>query len=69
MTNQEKIAYYKTLSMEELEKTVDDPNISISDMRIASVILGEKQFELGMYYSTDELMESIFGKNKLVRKG
>lgn len=69
MTNQEKIAYYKTLSMEELEKIADDPNISISDMRIASVILGEKQFELGMYYSTDELMESIFGKNKLVRKG
>ena len=69
MTNQEKIAYYKTLSMEELEKIADDPNISISDMRIASVILGEKQFELGMYYSTDELMESIFGKNKLIRKG
>ena len=53
MTNQEKIAYYKTLSMEELEKIADDPNISISDMRIASVILGENQFELGMYYSTD----------------
>lgn len=69
MTNEEKIAYYKTLSMEELERIADDPNSSISDMRIASIELGRKQFELGMYYSTDELMESIFGKDKLVRKG
>ena len=66
MTNQEKIAYYKTLSMEELEKIADDPNVDISDMRIASIELGRKQEEAGMLYTTCEVLESIFGKNKVV---
>lgn len=68
MTSQEKIEYYKTLSMEELEKIADDPYVDISDMRIASVILTDKQFELGMWYTTEEIMEEIFGKNKMVKE-
>ena len=69
MTNEEKIEYYKTLSMEELEKIADDPNVDISDMRIASVILTDRQYELGMCYTTEEVKESIFGKNTLVKEG
>ena len=41
--------------MEELEKIAYDSNSSLSDMRIASIELGRKQYEQGMYYSTEEV--------------
>ena len=68
MTNEEKMEYYKTLSMEELEKILNDDKLKESDILLASVALTDKQFELGMYYTTEEVMENLFGKNKLVRE-
>ena len=68
MTNEEKMEYYKTLSMEELEKILNDDKLKESDILLASVALTDKQFELGMYYTTEEVIENLFGKNKLVRE-
>ena len=65
MTNEEKIKSYREKSMEELEKIAYDSNSSLSDMRIASIELGRKQYEQGMYYSTEEVLENIFGKNNM----
>ena len=68
MTNQEKIDYYKALSMEELKKILKEEKLEEIDIIIASVALTDKQFEQGMCYTTQEVMENIFAKNKLVRE-
>lgn len=68
MSNEEKMEYYKTLSLEELEDILKDDKIEESDMLLASIVLTDKQYEQGMYYTTEEVMENIFGKNKLVRE-
>ena len=68
MTNEEKIKSYREKSMEELEKIAYDSNSSLSDMRIASIELGRKQYDQGMYYSTEEVLENIFGKNNMARE-
>lgn len=66
MTNKEKIESYRQKTIEELEQILKDPNSTESDIVIASVELGNKQYELGMYYTTEELLEKMFGKAKLV---
>ncbi len=68
MTNEEKKEYYKSLSMEELEKIVKEDKLDESDIIIASVILGDRQYELGMYYTTEEVLEHIFGENRMARE-
>lgn len=66
MTNKEKIKCYRQKTIEELEQIIKDQNSTESDIVIASVELGNKQYELGMYYTTEELLEKMFGKAKLV---
>ena len=67
MTNQEKIQYYRSKTIEELEEILEDPNLPESDSIIASIEQQHKEEELGIavYYTTEEVMESIFGKAKL----
>lgn len=66
MNNKEKIKCYRQKTIEELEQIIKDQNSTESDIVIASVELGNKQYELGMYYTTEELLEKMFGKAKLV---
>lgn len=66
MTNEEKIQCYRQKTIEELEKILNDPSSTESDIIIASVELGTKQYELGMYYTTEEVLENIFGKTRMV---
>ena len=67
MTNEEKIQYYRSKTVEELEEILENSNLPESDAIIASIEHNQKEDELGIavYYTTEEVMESIFGKVKL----
>lgn len=67
MTNQEKIQYYRSKTVEELEEILKNPNLPESDAIIATIEHNHKEDELGIaqYYTTEEVMEAIFGKAKL----
>lgn len=67
MTNQEKIQYYRSKTIEELEEILKNPNLPESDVIIASIEHNHKEDELGIavYYTTEEVMEAIFDKAKL----
>lgn len=66
MTNQEKIQMYKMMSKEDLRKIVRDNTLDEEDIIIASIELGEKDIADGDYYTTEEVLEHIFGKNSMV---
>ena len=67
MTNEEKIQYYRSKTIEELREILKNPNLPESDAIIASIEHNHKEDELGIavYYTTEEVLESIFGKVKL----
>ncbi len=67
MTNQEKIQYYRSKTIEELEEILEDPNLPESDSIIATIEQQHKEEELGIavYYTTEEVLSHIFGKVKL----
>ena len=68
MTNQEKIKCYRSKTIEELDEILNDPNSTEEDIVIASFEKAEKEDELGIsvYYTTEEVLESIFGRAKVV---
>ena len=67
MTNEEKIQYYRSKTIEELRKLAYDYTIPEADAIISAIELQHKE-ELGIaeYYTTEEVLENIFGKNKMV---
>ena len=67
MTNEEKIEYYRSKTIEELDEILKNPNLPESDSIIASIEQQHKEDELGIavYYTTEEVLGSIFGKAKL----
>lgn len=68
MSNEEKIKLYREKSIEDLQEIMDDPNSTESDVIIASFEKADKEEALGIavYYTTEEVLEHIFGKAKLV---
>ena len=68
MRNEEKIQAFRKKSIEELQEILDDQNSTEEDIVIASFEKHRKEDELGIsvYYTTEELLESIFGKDKVV---
>ena len=68
MTNEEKIQCYRKKTIAELEEILNNPNSTESDIVIASMELADKEDEQGIavYYTTEEVLEHIFGKSKLV---
>lgn len=68
MTNEEKIQYYRSKSIEELEEILDDPNLAESDVIVATIEKQDKEEELGIavHYTTEEVLEHIFGKSRMV---
>ena len=68
MTNEEKIQYYRSKSIEELEEILDDPNLAESDVIVATIEKQDKEEELGIavLYTTEEVLEHIFGKSRMV---
>jgi len=69
MTNEEKIQYYRSKPVEELQKLALDYTLPESDAIIVAVELNHKEEELGIaeYYTTEEVMEHIFGQNRMVQ--
>jgi len=55
MSNEEKILYYRNKTVEELEEIIKDESLDESDIVIASVELGNKNFELGNVYTFEEV--------------
>ena len=68
MTNEEKILYYRSKPVEELQKLALDYTLTESDAIIVAIELNHKEEELGIakYYTTEEVMEHIFGPNRMV---
>lgn len=67
MRDEKKIQYYRQKTIEELEEVLNDPNLSESDSIIATIEKQHKEEKLGVaiYYTTEEVLSSIFGKVKL----
>ena len=67
MRDEEKIQYYRSKTLEELREILKNPDLPESDAIIASIEHNHKEDELGIavYYTTEEVLESIFGKVKL----
>ena len=68
MINEEKIKSYREKTIEELEEILNNPNSTESDIIIASIEKQDKEIALGTmeYYTTEEVLENIFGKAKMV---
>ncbi len=67
MSNEEKIKLFREKTIQELQEIMDNPNSAESDVIIASFEKHDKEDVLGtaVYYTTEEVLESIFGKAKL----
>ena len=70
MSNEEKILYYRNKTVKELRKIIRDETIDESDIIIASIELQHKEEEndIAEYYTTEEVLEEIFGKSNMVKK-
>ena len=66
MTSEEKILMYKNMNKDNLRKIVRENTMSEEDIIIASIELGEKVIADGNYYTTEEVLENIFGKTSMV---
>lgn len=67
MRDEQKIQYYRSKTLEELREILKNPDLPESDAIIASIEHNHKEDELGIakYYTTEEVLESIFDKVKL----
>lgn len=55
MSNEEKIQYYRQKTVEELRKIIRDETMDESDIIIASIELGNKNYELGNVHTFEEV--------------
>lgn len=55
MSNEEKIKYYRQKTVEELRKIIRDETTDESDIIIASIELGNKNYELGNVHTFEEV--------------
>jgi len=67
MPNEEKINLFRQKTIEELEQILENQNSTEEDIVIASFEKHDKEDALGIskYYTTEEVLEQIFGKVKL----
>lgn len=67
MANEEKILSFRSKSIEELEEILNDPNSTEEDIIIATIEKQDKEEELGIaeHYTTEEVLEHIFGKSRM----
>lgn len=68
MTSEKRIQYFKNMSREDLEKVLDEEEkYTETDIIIASIVLGERDIQEGNIYTTEEVLESVFGKSSMVK--
>ena len=68
MANEQKILDFRSKSIEELEEILNNPNSTEEDIIIATIEKQDKEEELGIavHYTTEEVLEHIFGKSRMV---
>ena len=68
MRNEEKIQLFRQKTIEELEEILNNPNSTEEDIVIATFEKQDKEEELGIavHYTTEEVLENIFGKSRMV---
>ena len=68
MTNEEKVKLFRQKTIEELDEILNDPNSTESDIIIATFEKQDKEEALGIavHYTTEEVLEHIFGKSRMV---
>lgn len=68
MSNEEKIQYYRSKTIEELDHILKDPELEESDVIIATIESNNKKLAAGtaITYTTEEVLENIFGKASMV---
>lgn len=68
MRNEEKIQAFRKKSIEELKEILNNPNSIEEDIIIATFELQDKEEALGIavHYTTEEVLEHIFGKSRMV---
>ena len=68
MNNKEKIQYYRNKSIDELERILQNPELEESDVIIATIEYNNKKLAAGtaITYTTEEVLEHIFGKRRMV---
>ena len=68
MRNEEKIQLFRQKTIEELEEILNNPNSTEEDIVIATFEKQDKEEELGIavHYTTEEVLENIFGKSIMV---
>ena len=68
MTSEERVKYFRNMSREELQKVLDkEEKYTERDIVVASIELGRKDKAEGRFYTTEEVIEHIFGKSRMVR--
>lgn len=63
---EEKINKFKSMTSEQLESIIYNPESSEDDIIIASIEKGHRDIKEGKYYTTEEIIER-FEKNNMVR--
>jgi len=63
---EEKINKFKSMTSEQLENIMYNPESSEDDIIIASIEKGHRDIKEGKYYTTEEIIER-FEKNNMVR--
>ena len=56
---------FRKMTREELEQFLDEEHTE-REIIIASIELGKRDITEGKYYTTEEVLEHIFGKNRMV---
>ncbi len=56
---------FRKMTREELEQFLDEEHTERETI-IASIELGKRDIAEGKYYTTEEVLEHIFGKNSMV---
>ena len=71
MRNEKKIEFYRNKTTQELDNILKNPNLPESDVIIATIENNHKKLEEGtaVLYSTEEVLENIFAKNRMVGNG
>lgn len=62
-----KLEDFENMTREELEEFLNEEELKEEkEIIIASIELGKRDKAEGKYYSTEEVLEHIFGKNRMV---
>ena len=63
MTSEEKVQKFRKMSKEELRKIARDNTKNEEDIIIASIELGRKEKKDGNYFTMEQVLENIFGRD------